>query len=553
MELSQLVPFQQANTIVRRGRKNIPNVAQAITDNRGKNILRKAFKLGALALGFAGNPGYINNDRANFEAPEFDLERIQMAIDTDSYVKQSFRKYRELFWKEGWEIVSENDEAVDYLWHRLDFLEAAMKETFQEFLAQAIDQLCKYSNVFILKRRDKTGTLKRVFPGRLYLEVDEDPIIGYEIIPTEKVEILRDRHNKPRKYRQRIDADSINDDMSRYPTWKAEDVIHLHLEKKPGHAFGTPLILSALDDIIALRQVEEDIQNMVHRELFPLYKYKIGSEDYSARPEDIDRAASEIESLRVEGGLILPFGHDVEVVGAEGKALEAQEYLAHFKERVAVGLGLFPHHLGMVSAGANKDMTDRLDIALYEKIKDIQRYVAEAIRIHVFNDLLVEGGFDPFVNPQIAGESDRCMFKFNEIDADTKIKKETHIVNLWANDIIDLAETRYALKLDPDVDESELHAAMAARMVPKTTQTTTGATGTKSTNVIDVTPDAAVSSKQQSSTGGKPNPKNNKKGPGNIVRPTNQFGTKMSPSVRHSDMKLPNWLEEVEELLDDEL
>lgn len=33
------------------------------------------------------------------------------------------------------------------------------------------------------------------------------------------------------------------------------------------------------DDVIKLRLLEEDIQNLIHRELFPLYKYKTKEED----------------------------------------------------------------------------------------------------------------------------------------------------------------------------------------------------------------------------------------------------------------------------------
>ena len=57
--------------------------------------------------------------------------------------------------------------------------------------------------------------------------------------------------------------------------------------------------------------MEEDIQNLVHRELFPLYKYRIGTPEQPAEPDEINRAAAEIENMRAEGGLILPHRHDM--------------------------------------------------------------------------------------------------------------------------------------------------------------------------------------------------------------------------------------------------
>jgi hypothetical protein len=49
--------------------------------------------------------------------------------------------------------------------------------------------------------------------------------------------------------------------------------------------------------------------------------------------------------------------------------------LTHFKERVAIGLGLSPHHLGMTANGGNRSVTDRLGYSSYmirlSYIKDI--------------------------------------------------------------------------------------------------------------------------------------------------------------------------------------
>ena len=70
--------------------------------------------------------------------------------------------------------------------------------------------------------------------------------------------------------------------------------------------------------------------------------------------------------------MVTPWNHEIDVVGAQGNALEIKEYLNHFKERVAIGLGVSPHHLGMMSGTSNRSVTERLDLALYDKIKNLQ-------------------------------------------------------------------------------------------------------------------------------------------------------------------------------------
>lgn len=499
--------------------------------------LSKTLKPAALALGYQGSTYYYNT-RATFEPSPYDFDRILQAIDTDSYVKQASLKYKELFWKEGWQIVGENPEAVAYLHQRIDFMEMAMRRPFIDFLIEVADHLVKFSNVFIVKAR---GDISDYFPKTLAPVNATQPVIGYYLIPTEQVRILRDKFNRPKAYQQQTDPMTYSP-SDKDPVWTAERVIHLHFDRKTGRAFGTPFLSSVLDDVIALRQLEEDIQNLVHRELFPLYKYKIGTADQPAEPEEIDDAAAQIESMRSEGGLILPYRHDVEVIGANNTALDANEYLNHFKERVAVGLGVAPHHLGMMMGGGNRSMTDRLDTALYDKVKQYQKLFAEMIRVHVLNELLFEGGYDPITNPAESSVSDRCFFRFNEIDVDTQVKKETHIIQKFTSSTITLPEARTLLGIDPNYDKDELFAGIQA-----------GIQMDMAANQAEISAQNAPLPKtedgQNSATKGQRNLPSSRKGAGNIIRPANQQGRKTSPDIRRSDL---SWLSVIENALEAE-
>jgi hypothetical protein len=295
-------------------------------------------------------------------------------------------------------------------------------------------------------------------------------------------------------------------------------------------------LANVLDDVVALRQMEEDIQNLVHRELFPLYKYIIGTADQPAEPEEIEKAAAEIENLRAEGGLILPYRHDVDVIGAAKEALEADAYLQHFKERVSIGLGVAPHHLGMTLNGGNRSMTERLDTSLYDKIKQFQKQFSEMVRLHIFNELLFEGGFDPIQNPMETDLSDRCYFKFNEIDVDTQVKKETHIMQKYVNSLITLTEARVELGIDPEVDMENLFTGIQTSMQK---------------DIIDTQQSAqdANSDKQKPAQAGQRNLPSNRKGVGNSVRPQNQSQRKTSPDIKRSDS---NWINMVENLLEEQ-
>lgn len=500
----------------------------------------KVMKVASLALGFQGTTFYFSN-RAFFEAAPYDFDRIMQAADTDSYVKQALNKYNELFWKEGWKIVGENPDAVSYLYQRIDYMEIAMKRPFLDFLMEISDQYFKFANAFVVKAR---GDISSFFPLPLNAANGNQTVVGYYLIPTEQVRIKRDKFNRPKVYQQQTDPTTYSP-TSTDPLWDAERVIHFYLDKKTGRAFGTPFLSSALDDVVALRQMEEDIQNLVHRELFPLYKYTVGTPEQPAEPDEITNAAFEIENMRAEGGIIVPHRHNIEAVNTSNSGVNASPYLDHFKERVAIGLGVAPHHLGMIMNGGNRSVTDRLDTALYDKIKKYQKLFVEMVRLHIFNELLIEGGFDPIANPVEDGVSDRCYFKFNEIDVDTQVKKETHIIQKYTNQVTTLPEARIELGLNPDYDSSELLSGIQGRAQIDISTAQAKVQSKVQTDTQNIDPNQNTD-KQASAQKGQVNLPNKKKGPGNTIRPANQYGRKTSPDIKRSD----DFLKTVEELLE---
>lgn len=531
MGLRSYLPFQRAA-------QEAPSNTVTITAPDQQKKLAKMMKASTLALGMYTGYGA----RGNFEESPYDFDKIIQAIDTDSYVKQAFHKYKELMWKSGWDIVSENDEAVEYLYQRIDFLEIAMKQPFQQFLEQLGDQLIKFYNVFIVKSR---GDLNPFFPERLRpVGKNEYPIVGFELIPVETVRIERNAKNKPVKYTQEI-KNGVYYGPGPGPEWDAKEVAHLHLDRKPGHLFGTPFMTAVMDDVISLRQLEEDVQNLVHQELFPFYSVTVGTETEPAEESEIIEAAEEIAAMRTEGAMVHSERRKIDVVGGEGNALKADPYMDRFLSRVCAGLGLSPHHLGLMMNGGNRSVTDRLDIALMDKVKAYQRYLSEALRTEIINEMLLEGGFNPYVRRE-----DRVHFRFREIDIDTLIKVETHTANLYSNDLLSSDEARLRLRISDPLDEADTRSAMQARLQPDQVVTPKGGDGKPAPpTTVDTTPatakkgDAATPSK-----GGRTNPKNNARGTGNAMRPQNQHGRRRSPNVRHSDEN--DTLDDIVELLD---
>lgn len=497
--------------------------------------LPEARKLGAtlktksLALGFTGLSRMLGGRARTGEGSPYDFDRIIEAVDSDSYAKVAFAKYRELMWKDGYEIVGENQEAVDYLLTRIEYMSIAMGVPFSEFLETAGDSLCKFHNVFIAKIRNPA--LAEMAPNSIKSTHPKGPVVGYEIIPTEKVRIVRDNHNRPIRY---VQAGGYSGKEKNLPTWDASEVIHLSRDKKPGYPFGTPFMTASIDDIVGLRQMELDIQNMVHQSINPVIDVTVGSDEVPAEDEEIDETANQIGAMQQDGVIIHSERSKIAIHGLEGKALDASSYLGAFAARVAIGLGLYPHHLGLTFGGANRSMTEQLDIALYDRVKSYQRYISLIVIQFMFNEILIEGGFNPFKPISRTGISDKCVLEFSEIDQDTKIKKENHIIQQVTTNLMTIPEGRFLLGRRPEFDEMETLAGLSARMSAYAMQQ-------QAQGPID-------EDGQEPSSGGAPNQKNYNRGAANRSRPKNQHGRSLSPNVKHSD-NMDTWNEVADALL----
>jgi len=57
-------------------------------------------------------------------------------------------------------------------------------------MSEVVDQWLRFSNVFIVKARGNVGPF---FSGKLRPADGEEPIIGYYVLPTETVEVLRNK------------------------------------------------------------------------------------------------------------------------------------------------------------------------------------------------------------------------------------------------------------------------------------------------------------------------------------------------------------------------
>lgn len=390
----------------------------------------------------------VGADGEQYEESEVDLSQIKTAISRDSYLMQTVMKYSELLFKSGYSISGRDEAALEYLNMRLSMMEIATNQTMHELWKGIGEDVVRYSNSFIIKARAKGGV--GLPPGLNILPTNgaKEGIGGYFRLAPETVKILRDANGTIKSYQQEVEGGGDPIDI------KPIDMIHIRVNVQTGSAYGVPFLAPVLEDVRLLRKVEENIGLLLYRHIFPLIAYKVGiaEKGYESSDEEIEEISSTIDQMPTDGAIVLPERHNIEAVKID--PIEAKPYLDYFENRVFSGVGLSSVDFGRGDT-ANRNTADAMGGIKADRVKGWQQDIQEQIDLHIIDELLAEGGFDPIVNPEWD-----CEFMFNEIQLDQRIAKESHEINKFNNNLQSWEETRTALGMEPATDEARLQFQM---------------------------------------------------------------------------------------------
>ena len=446
--------------------------------------------------------------RERFQRPEYNLWEIKEASESDSYVKISFSKYSYLIYKAGASLKGE-DIRVSYLEKRFRMMSFATQKPMDILFQELADDLVKYSNAFLVKKRVDN-----------IVGINARPVLankvvgGYFRVDPASVKIKRDKNGNVLKYEQGY-GDNIREFFPR-------DVIHMYLDKDANNAYGTPRIIAALEDVKLLRKIEGNVTALIYRFSMPLYQWIVGlpQAGMQATEPEILKAQNEIERSTLDGIVVTNERTTIKTLGAEGTALNAEGYLKYFEERVFSALGVSASQMGR--GGAKQD-SESMEAQIHDTVKYIQRIMSVFIQEYILNELLLEGGFNPILN-----EEDIVTYEFEEISLETKVKKENHEMLKFQSNMTTFEESRRTMGMkDTVTDESRLYKEMietkaALAQVDRTAEHQKELAKINSQN-------KASAGNSGSSTGNKAPRSNKSQGPSKAVstnnRPQNQHGT----------------------------
>ena len=428
-----------------------------------------------LASEFIKQIVYKTNDDNDFEEPDFDMEDIENAYNTDSYVRQGVDKYVDQIFKEGYSFYGKDVNTVEYLKLRLEYIAEATETPTNQFLMDIAEDLVKYGNCMIVKSRSNDVNL---LPQGVNVQGlgGKDPVVGYFCANPSTMTVMRDEHGVVTKWKQETDAGEQE--------FNPEDVIHFYYKRPKGNAYGTSFLVPVLDDIRALRQAEENVLKMMYRNIYPFHHVKVGTEDQPGTEKEVDKIIEEINNMDVEGGIVTTERVTITPIASD-KVIDAEPYLRYMEDRVFSGMGI-PAIMWGRGDTANRSTGDNMTSEMADRIRAITKIIEMFFNSFIVKELLMEGGYDPVLNPDQVAE-----LKFHDNDVDVKIKKEVHAIYKYEHNAITEDEMRELLGMDPiaDTDREKLFVELITRETLKLqaelnaeSDSSDSSTGSKETN-----------------------------------------------------------------------
>lgn len=482
---------------------------------------------------------YTARHRGVWFKPEYDFEEISIAQDTDSFLARAILKKVNKVTVAGYEIVGRNKEAVDYIKKRLAEIAYSTNVPFEQLIWSTFYDLFRFSNCMWVKVRNEEASSGE--PITLSNDQVLKPIAGYFILPFETLEFKTKVNGELKKVLQRADQ--------REKEWAPKDVIHFYTNRKPGFLVGTPEILPALDDIALLRRIEENVEDLIETNLFPMFHYKVGTDEFPSRvgPDGVkeeDAVRRVIQYMPASGVYISDHRHEITAVGSEGRALRIDFYLTYFKNRVLAGIGASAVDMGE-GGSANRSTASTMSKAMLIDVEAMTKIVKSFLEFYVITELLIEGGYNP-LDP-----NDMVYFKFGTIDKDERRADENQQIQLFHGNLRTIDEVRASLGDEPWINEEHLDRshykmfeeplALIQAMQPGSAASDTLAKHPAS----NITPEAVNKEKQYAEKtlnkqlaakkAGRPNSSSKSKSASrasaNKARPSNQHGKRAAPKT----------------------
>lgn len=498
-----------------------PKVIKDALSSKALGIRRQSLSNPGLSYFGKRTGGFNDVIYSGFKNHEYDLFEYSRIIDTEAIVAKAFERQRALIFKNGFYFESNNPKNVEYIKSRIREIEYVTGLTFRNFIEEMAYNLVMFHNAYILMvRNEDKSTGETVNVGNKELQ----PIAGWFNLPTETIQRKLKENGDVEMYKQYLDT-------ATFRLFSPEKVRHLKYNARSGFTMGTPPLEAVKDDILALRRIEESVETLIYKGIFPMIHVKVGTESNPAKilidgTDEVEKMGYVMQELDEYGGITTSERVEVKAIGSESLALRVESYLEYFKDRVMLGLGVSDIDMG-IGDSSGKATGQIISQTLKEAVINKQDAISEFITHVLFKPLLVESGM--YEAEYMIPEEDLVKFKFNHVDQDARIKIESHILNMFNSGLLSINEARLEIGYKEIGDKEISRIGKDKEMILPTYQVETA----------KVAAAAAAQSKKENSSGNKTKAEGAKKASASKTNPKNQFSDSLFP-IEEIKAALPN-------------
>lgn len=432
-----LFDFLKVKEIINEPNKIITYDGKELTD--APDVKDPALLAYATRHSYYGSKLSYRPANVEFYRSEYDLHSIANAINLDGILNRSVCVFTEQILKNGFENLVSSDMSQQHLNKRLKEIELGTNIKYMETLATISRQLVSYGNAYVIKVRGESRF------GKKYdlFGTTKNPIIGLFIADATTMSVGISTTGKITHYQQIINGEE--------KIFKVDDVIHLTYNKIPGTLTGNSNINAILDDLRALRKLEEEIEILGFQYAVPLYLYKVGNDNHPAQPGEIDNVSTTVNSMPTYGIMVVPHTHDMKAVTQNNDPIDLTKYVSYFKQRIFSGLGVSPVAMGD-SGSSNRSTSEIADLNMQTITKSYQQIIKNKIEQELLIEIILDGGFDPMRHD--------VEMRFPEIDLEAQIKKETHILQKFQGNLITRTEARKEADYNRPINEEDTYLSL---------------------------------------------------------------------------------------------
>ncbi|OGM08203.1 hypothetical protein A2Z67_06325 [Candidatus Woesebacteria bacterium RBG_13_36_22] len=281
------------------------------------------------------------------QAPKYDFRKIRQIYRRFGFIRQALAVYKHRATSELPDIVCDNIRARNILMDRLHEM-----HIFDE-LPNMFQDLTSFGNVFyeiVYDEEEIDTNVKRSIDfraGEFDVDIPQNldvkniarrlkRVVGVKRLEPDYMRIVSDKYGRILYY--------VNvRDSSNYVILEPWRIIHVKLDALPGDVFGIGLIEGAIDDIAALRMVEDLQLQLIKHDIYPFRMFACPSNEVIL---EVEAKLAEQERF---GDLVVPSDVKMSQSTVGNASQDLRALMKHYQENIFMDVGV---PMGMLIEGS---------------------------------------------------------------------------------------------------------------------------------------------------------------------------------------------------------